>query len=164
MASIKADIEANRGNMRSMVLVVAFRMSHYFTQSRTRRVVGFPVHLCYKFLSEWVYRLQLKDVTSVGPGLQIYHGGFGTVIGPRVVLGANVKIRHNTTIGGKDFDGTGPRPVIGDNVSIGPGCIILGGIHIGDNARIGAGSVVVKDVEPNEVVDGNPARHIRYTE
>jgi len=163
MASvIKADIKANKGNTRSLLLVLTFRMSHYFVHNRLRRIIGFPVRLFYKMLSEWIYRIDLKDVTTVGKGFQLYHGGFGTVIGPRVVIGDYVAIRHNTTIGGKGFDGTGPRPVIGNNVSIGPGCIILGDIHIGDNAQIGAGSVVVKDVEKNEVVAGNPARHIRY--
>ncbi len=163
-SSIKTDIRANRGNKLSLLLVLSFRMSHYFTCSRSLRIIGFPVRLYYKILSEWIFRIQLKDVTTIGGGFQIFHGGFGTVIGPKVVIGNNVKIRHHTTIGGKGFDGKGPRPVIGNNVSIGPGCIILGGIHIGDNACIGAGSVVVKDVEANEVVAGNPARHIRYTQ
>jgi serine acetyltransferase len=163
MASgIKADIQANRGNMRSMLFVLTFRMSHYFTRTRTLRIIGFPIRLFYKLLSGWIYRIDLKDVTCIGKGFQLFHGGFGTVIGPRVVIGDNVHIRHNTTIGGKGFDGKGPRPVIGNNVSIGPGCIILGDIHIGDNACIGAGSIVVKDVEKNEVVAGNPARHIKY--
>jgi acetyltransferase-like isoleucine patch superfamily enzyme len=44
--------------------------------------------------------------------------------------------------------------------SIGSGAVLLGGITIGENAIIGAGSVVTKDVPPNTIVAGNPARVI----
>ena len=50
---------------------------------------------------------------------------------------------------------------VGDNVWIGGGAIILGGVSIGENAVIGAGSVVTKDVPANAVVVGNPARVVR---
>ena len=50
---------------------------------------------------------------------------------------------------------------IGNNVFIGAGSIILPGITIGDNSIVGAGSVVTKDVAPESVVAGNPARLIR---
>jgi len=54
------------------------------------------------------------------------------------------------------------KPIhIGNNVWIGSGAIILSGITIGDNSIVGAGSVVTKDVEPNTVVVGNPARVLR---
>lgn len=39
---------------------------------------------------------------------------------------------------------------------------LLGGVTIGDGAVIAAKAVVTKDVEPYEVVGGNPARHIKY--
>ncbi len=52
--------------------------------------------------------------------------------------------------------------VIGDNVWIGNRATILGGVTIGEGAVIGAGSVVTKDVPPNAVVAGNPARVIRW--
>lgn len=54
--------------------------------------------------------------------------------------------------------------VIGNNVFLGAGAIILPGLKIGDNVIIGAGSVVTKNVEENSVVAGNPARFMCTTE
>ncbi len=55
-----------------------------------------------------------------------------------------------------------PKPIhIGKNVWIGSGAIVLPGVTIGDNSIVGAGSVVTKNVEPNSVVAGNPAKFIK---
>ena len=51
--------------------------------------------------------------------------------------------------------------MIGNNVRICTGAIVLGEIHVGDNVTIGAGSVVVKNVPDNCVVVGNPARIVK---
>lgn len=48
--------------------------------------------------------------------------------------------------------------------SIGSGAVILAGVTIGENAIVGAGAVVTKDVPPNSIVVGNPARVLRYLE
>ncbi len=51
---------------------------------------------------------------------------------------------------------------IGNDVWIGDGVMILPGVHIGDGAILAARAVVTKDVQPYEIVGGNPAKHIRY--
>lgn len=51
--------------------------------------------------------------------------------------------------------------VIGSDVWIGYGAIILSGVHVGDSSVVAAGSVVTKDVPPNTIVAGNPAKVIR---
>lgn len=51
--------------------------------------------------------------------------------------------------------------VIERNVWIGAGATIIGGVTVGENSVVGAGSVVTKDVPPNTLVGGNPARVIR---
>lgn len=51
-------------------------------------------------------------------------------------------------------------PVIGDNVAIGTGAIILGGIHVGNNVNIGAGAVVVEDVPDDSTFVGPKVRII----
>ncbi|MGC2058577.1 MAG: acyltransferase [Candidatus Sulfotelmatobacter sp.] len=56
------------------------------------------------------------------------------------------------------------RTVIKKGASVGSGCTILSNITIGENAIVGAGSVVTKDVAPNCIVAGNPARVLRYIE
>jgi serine O-acetyltransferase len=58
-----------------------------------------------------------------------------------------------------DFDPS-LRPEIGNNVLLGSGCKILGGISIGDNVIVGANSVVIESVSPDTTVVGIPAREI----
>ena len=64
------------------------------------------------------------------------------------VIGENCTIFHQVTIG----EGRGGAPVIGNNVLIGAGAKVIGGIRIGDNVRIGAGCTVMQDVPNNTTV------------
>lgn len=94
-----------------------------------------------------------------GEGLQLEHYG-SVIVNPKARIGKNCKIHGNCCIGS---DGGYPddSPVIGDNVDIGQGAQILGGIRIADNVRIGAGAVVVKDIlTPGVTVVGIPAKSI----
>ena len=52
--------------------------------------------------------------------------------------------------------------MIGNDVMIGAGSLIMDGVTIADGAVVGAGSVVTKDVAPYEIVAGVPARHMRF--
>ena len=52
--------------------------------------------------------------------------------------------------------------IIGNDVWIGDGAMILSGVTIGDGAVVGARALVTKDVKPYEIVGGNPAKHIKY--
>ena len=92
-------------------------------------------------------------------GLQIEHYG-SIIVNPKSRIGKNCKIHGNCCIGstgGYPDD----SPVIGDNVDIGQGAQILGGIRIADGVKIGAGAVVVKDVlVPGATVVGIPGRII----
>lgn len=54
--------------------------------------------------------------------------------------------------------------VIGDNVWLGGGVIVLPGVTIGENSVIGAGAVVTRDIPPNVIAVGNPARVVRQLE
>lgn len=96
----------------------------------------------------------------IGDGFEIFHSAHGSVVGAGTVIGNNVSLRQNTTIGSKGFSGAYKSPVIEDEVTIGPNVCIIGDIKVGKGAVIGAGSVVVKDVEPGSTVAGNPAQVI----
>ena len=89
-------------------------------------------------------------------------------IGDNCLFAPNVSLYtagHPVELQGRlDNIGTGAPITIGNGVWIGGSAIIMGGVTIGDNAVIGAGSVVTRDVEPNTVVAGNPARFIRKIE
>lgn len=98
----------------------------------------------------------------IGRSSKFAYGGIGVVIHSRAVIGQRVIIGQNVTIG-RQLDPEGV-PVIGDNVYISAGARILGGISVGDNVIIGANAVVVKDVSPNSIVAGVPARVIKSVE
>jgi len=89
----------------------------------------------------------------------VLHNGFSTMVSP-MKMGERCLVCQQVTIG---FRGN-YAPVIGNDVYIGAGAIILGNIHIGDHAKIGAGAVVVHDVPAYATVVGPAAQIIRIRE
>lgn len=83
----------------------------------------------------------------------------GIIISRHAKIGENCKIWQNVTIGNKSFSSE-EFPIIGDNVTIYAGAVIIGRIEIGSNTTIGANSVVFHDVPEGSLVVGNPARII----
>ena len=89
----------------------------------------------------------------------------GICICPEAIIRKGVHIYQNVTIGMGKYNAElkTHAPIIGDKVVIWANAVICGGIKIGANSIIGANSVVIKDIPPNTVYAGNPARFIRYT-
>lgn len=117
--------------------------------------------LLYACYCNFVLHCDISYRVEIGSGFQIFHGASSSIVSPSAILGKNVTLRQNTTIGAKGFDGEADSPIIEDDVTIGPNSCIIGKIIIGKGSVIGAGSVVVKDVPPYSVVVGNPAKVIK---
>lgn len=84
------------------------------------------------------------------------HGLYGIVISHNAVIGKNVTIYHQVTIG----EGKNGAPKIGDDVQIGAGAIIIGNVVIGNHVKIGAGAIVVDDIPSNATVVAQKSRVI----
>ncbi len=152
-------------NLKGLIIVVSFYFANTLRVKCSNKILLIacsPIIILYKFITDIVLGCEIPVSTQIGDGLMIHHGR-ALVLNKNVVIGRNVTLKHNTTIGNKeDLNGKDlGSPIIGDNVSIGPNTTIIGPISIGENSVIGAGSVVVKNIEPNSVVAGNPAKLIR---
>ena len=82
------------------------------------------------------------------------HGLNGIIVHNDAIIGKKCTILHQVTIAGKH----GKAPIIGDNVIIGAGAKILGGVRVGNNVIIGANTVVTKDIPDNKIVVGASMR------
>lgn len=98
--------------------------------------------------------------SQIGEGTKFYHRGLGCVVHAKTVIGKNCIIFQNVTIGSKWPNGVceGDAPIIGNDVFIGAGAVLLGNIRIGDKAIIGANAVVTNDIPDGTVAVGIPAR------
>lgn len=104
--------------------------------------------------------VEIHPGAIIGKNFMIDHGT-GVVIGETTIIGNNVLIYHQVTLGGTGNDsGKKRHPSICDGVMIAAGAKILGNIKIGTNAKIGANAVVLKDVPANATAVGMPARII----
>lgn len=90
----------------------------------------------------------------IGRNVHFGYNGLGIVIHKKCVVGDNVLLYQQVTLGGGRGKGV---PVIGNNVTIGAGAKIIGDVTIGEGAKIGANAVVIRDVPPNCTVVGVPA-------
>lgn len=109
------------------------------------------------WLNRLVFSCDIPCTVVIGKNLCLPHFGLGVVIHPDTIIGDNVKIYHQVTIGAR---GRKWNTTIGNNVLIGAGAKILGSIHIGDYVQVGANSVVLNDVPNNTTVVGIPGKII----
>ena len=101
-------------------------------------------------------QVSIHPAASIGSSVYLDHAT-GIVIGANVVIGDEVTILQNVSIGrGSELPTRSPR--IGRGVYLGGGATILGDISIGDFAKIGADALVTSDVPAGCTAVGNPAR------
>lgn len=91
------------------------------------------------------------------------HGTVGVFFAPNAVVGSGCVFYQHAVVGRSNLaDGRrNGDPVLGDNVFLGAGAMVIGAVKIGDNVRIGANCVVVEDVAANSVVVAAPVRVIQ---
>lgn len=139
-------------NFKGFLACQAYRIAHNLWLQK-RKILAL---LIQSRVSE-VFGVDIHPGAKIGSGIMFDHAT-GVVIGETAVIGDNVSILHNVTLGGTGKSGGDRHPKIGDGVLIGAGTCVLGNIGVGDGAKIGAGSVVLKDVPARTTVVGNPAR------
>ena len=117
--------------------------------------------------------VEVQKNASIGNNCKISSHTFiceGVTIEDAVFIGHSVTFINDmypraTAVGGAlqtEADWKVDKTVVKKGASIGSGCTILANITIGEGAIIGAGSVVTKDVPPNAIVAGNPAKFLRF--
>ncbi|MDQ8187642.1 serine O-acetyltransferase [Pelagicoccus sp. SDUM812002] len=118
-----------------------------------------PLALYLQSLISRTFGVDIHPAATIGKGILIDHAT-GVVIGETAVVGDNVSLLHNVTLGGTGKERGDRHPKVGNGVLIAAGAKVLGNITIGEGAKIGAGSVVLRSVKPHCTVVGVPARSI----
>lgn len=160
LETIKIDLKRNSDIKMKFVLIL-FRIGNISYFQSKIKILYYLFKPLYKVFVEYLLNIELPMNTSVGIGLRIDHGHC-LVVNHKSIIGDFVTLKHNTTIGCKTNlkNKCIKQTIINNNVIIHPhSCII--GVTIGENSIVGAGSIVVKDVFPDCIVAGNPAKILR---
>jgi serine O-acetyltransferase len=110
-------------------------------------------------VARWLTGIEIHPAAQIGRRLFIDHG-MGVVIGETAIVGDEVTLYQDVTLGGTGKEQGKRHPTIASNVTIGAGAKILGNITVGENSRVGAGSVVLQDVPGDSTVVGVPGHVI----
>jgi len=120
--------------------VWGYRIAHFLWRSRLK--------LLARIYANWVRTvtgIEIHPAAKIGRRFFIDHG-MGVVIGETAVIGDDVMIYHDVTLGSTKYMKGKRHPTIEKGVVIGAGARVLGPITIGEGARISANSLVVRDV------------------
>ena len=129
--------------------VWGYRIAHFLWQIKLK--------LLARIYSNWIRAatgVEIHPAAKIGRRFFIDHG-MGVVIGATAIVGDDVMIYHDVTLGAKS-GGSGKRhPTIGKNVVIGAGARIIGDITVGDGAKVSANMVVSRSVPASTSVDSS---------
>jgi acetyltransferase-like isoleucine patch superfamily enzyme len=156
---------------RAMAIAAALNRLTYDDADQVRalfgELVGQPVDASFSlippFYTESGVHIRVGRNVFVNQNCTFYDLG-GIDIGDEVMIGPNVSLitSGHPLEPSRRRDGVVARPiVIARNVWIAAGATIIGGVTIGENSVVAAGAVVTRDVPPDTLVGGNPARVIR---
>ncbi len=147
-------------NYEIMRYKVALRKAEYWMRTTKLGKMGFLCGLLYERKKNCIgKKLGIEiEVDCFEPGLQIYHSA-GIVVNPKARIGKNCKLHGANCIGNNGK--TQEVPMVGNNVDIGFGACIIGGVRIADNVTIGSNAVVVNDcLHEGAILVGSPAREV----
>ena len=130
------------------------RLAHYLWHRGWQVTARFISHI-----GRWLTGIEIHPGAVIGRRLLIDHG-MGVVIGETAVIGDDVTLYQQVTLGGVSLEPGKRHPTIEDGVVIGAGAAVLGPLTVGKDARIGSNAVVLKDVPSGVTVVGIPARPI----
>ena len=133
----------------------AHRLTHWLWSTGER---DFALYLQSR--ASEVFQTDIHPAAQIGRGIFLDHAT-GLVVGETAVIGDDVSLLQDVTLGGTGKTAGDRHPKVRRGVMIGAGTKILGNIEIGENARIAAGSVVLASVPPGATVAGVPARIVR---
>jgi len=131
------------------------RIAHWFYSKGLRFIPRF-----ISAVGQFLTVIDIHPAATLGHRVFIDHG-VGVVIGETTIIGNDVIIYQQVTLGGVSTSKGKRHPTIEDNVVIGAGAKILGNITIGKHSKVGANSVVVKNVPPEATAIGIPARVLK---
>ncbi|TRZ87028.1 MAG: serine O-acetyltransferase [Streptomycetaceae bacterium] len=117
----------------------------------------------------WTHNFKLvarvwSNLTRSATGVEIHPGatigrrffidhGMGVVIGETSIIGNDVLMYHDVTLGARTYKKGKRHPTIGDNVIIGAGAPVIGDVTIGKDAVVGANTLVTRDVPEHATLD-----------
>ena len=129
--------------------VWGYRIAHFLWQIKLK--------LLARIYSNWIRAVtgvEIHPAAKIGRRFFIDHG-MGVVIGATAIVGDDVMIYHDVTLGARTIESGKRHPTIGNNVVIGSGAKVLGDISIGDGVKINANVVVTKSVPARTMVDSS---------
>lgn len=120
-------------------------------------VIGEDCNICdHVFIENDV---AIGDRVTIKSGVQLWDG---VRLEDDVFVGPNATFTNDPSPRSKRYPAEFTKIIVQKGASIGANATILPGVTIGQNAMVGAGAVVTRDVPPNAIVTGNPARIVNY--
>jgi serine O-acetyltransferase len=137
------------------VIVYRFGRCVYGINIPVIRQVMIGIYLVINTICLMLTGIHIQRKSDIGPGLIVHNCSCIFVLATRI--GHSCTVNQGVSVA--SVRGTG-WPTIGNNVYLGAGCKVIGGVTVGDNVVVSANSVVIADVPSNCTVLGVPARII----
>lgn len=139
--------------------IASYRLGNWLHTAKPNPVLRIPLKFISFLLTKFCLIFMEMDIdpqATIGGGLYIGHIG-GVHINPDAILGRNCNLTHRITIGASAMGRSG-IPVVGDDVYIGTGAVLVGKIKVGSGAKIAANTLVMTNVPEGATVMGVPGR------